>query len=126
MELKDFIKQTIEQIVEGVVEAQALIRKHGADINPVNFSYTSDGKHNSSRHSLPQNVLFDIGLTSSTKEGSSEGIGVFLGSINLGKKNEDSVESVAVTKVKFTVPLVLPAGIDHNSGSAQLHKITGL
>lgn len=125
MELKDFIKQTIEQIVEGVVEAQALIQKHDAYVNPVNFSYTIDGKHNNSRYSLPQNVLFDIGLTSSTKEGSSEGIGVFLGSINLGKKNEDSVESIAVTKVKFSVPLALPVGIDHNSGGAQMHKITG-
>lgn len=59
---------------------------------------------------MPQEVVFDVGLTSTNKSGSSEGIGVFLGSINLGKKNEIGAEHVAITKVKFTVPLVLPPG----------------
>jgi len=34
MELKEFIKETITQIVEGVVEAQTTISKYGAEINP--------------------------------------------------------------------------------------------
>ena len=59
---------------------------------------------------MPQDVVFDVGLTSTDKTGSSEGIGVFLGSVNLGKKNDSGAESVAITKVKFTVPLVLPPG----------------
>jgi hypothetical protein len=59
---------------------------------------------------MPQQVEFDVGLTSTDKSGSSEGIGVFLGSISLGKKNNSDSESVAVTKVKFSVPIVLPAG----------------
>lgn len=59
---------------------------------------------------MPQEVVFDVGLTSTDKSGSTEGIGVFLGSINLGKKNEVGAEHVAITKVKFTVPLVLPPG----------------
>jgi hypothetical protein len=126
MDLKDFIKQTIEQIVEGVAEAQSSIQKHGANINPINFPYTADGKYNHSKFSLPQDVLFDIGLTSIEKNGSTEGIGVFLGSINLGKKNEGSVESLAVTKVKFSVPLAFSPGIDHNSGGMQKVKISGI
>lgn len=119
MELKDFIKQTIEQIIEGVVEAQSAIHKHGADINPINFTYTKDGKHNHSKYSLPQDILFDIGLTSTEKNGTTEGIGVFLGSIGLGKRNEGSLEAVAITKVKFSVPLALPPGTDHKSSGVQ-------
>ena len=54
--------------------------------------------------------MFDVGLTSTDKKGSSEGIGVFLGSLNIGKKNDSGVEQVAISKVKFTVPLILPPG----------------
>lgn len=65
---------------------------------------------------MPQNVEFDVGLTSTNKSGSIEGIGVFLGSINLGKKNDESGEDIAVTKVRFTVPVVLPPGGSAKSG----------
>lgn len=46
MELKEFIKETITQIIEGVTEAQELIRKHGAEIDPkkVQFNYNNSGK----------------------------------------------------------------------------------
>jgi len=125
MDLKDFIKQTLEQIVEGVTEAQSSVQKHGANINPTNFSYTKDGHHNHSKFSLPQDVIFDIGLTSAEKNGASEGIGVFLGTINLGKKAETSAEEIAVTKVRFSIPLALPSGIDHQSSGNQTVKITG-
>jgi hypothetical protein len=112
MELKDFVKATLEQIVEGVVNAQDSIESHGASINPTSLRYTKDGQNNNFEHAMPQDVVFDVGLTSTDKSGSSEGIGVFLGSISLGKKNDKGAESVAVTKVKFTVPLVLPPGKD--------------
>ncbi len=59
---------------------------------------------------MPQEVVFDVALTTVDKKGTSEGIGVFLGSISLGKKNDAGVEQVALTKVKFTIPLVLPTG----------------
>ena len=110
MELKDFIKATLEQIVEGAASAQQSIKKSGGIVNPSNMSFQKDGAWNNYNHAMPQEVIFDVGLTSTNKSGSSEGIGVFLGSISLGKKNEVGGEQVAVTKVKFTVPLVLPPG----------------
>lgn len=110
MELKDFIKTTLEQIVEGTALAQQSIKTKGGIINPSNMSFQKDGTWNNYNHAMPQEVMFDVGLTSTDKSGSTEGIGVFLGSISLGKKNDFGVEQVAVTKVKFTVPLVLPPG----------------
>ncbi len=76
--------------------------------------FNKDGEYNNYRHAMPQDVVFDVGLTSTDKSGSSEGIGVFLGSVSLGKKNDVGTEDVAVTKVKFTVPLVLPPGKSMN------------
>jgi hypothetical protein len=110
MELKDFVKATLEQIVEGTALAQQSIKTKGGIINPSNMSFQKDGPWNNYNHAMPQEVVFDVGLTSTDKSGSTEGIGVFLGSISLGKKNDVGIESVAITKVKFTVPLVLPAG----------------
>jgi len=124
MELKDFVKATLEQIVEGVVNAQDSIKPHGASINPTSLRYTKDGQNNNFDHAMPQDVVFDVGLTSTDKSGSSEGIGVFLGSINLGKKNNTGSESVAITKVKFTVPLVLPPGKDMKASRKPM-KING-
>jgi len=110
VELKDFIQATLEQIVEGVSNAKDNIEKRGAIINPTGVTFKKDGQYNCYDHAMPQEVAFDVGLTSMDKKGSSEGIGVFLGSISMGKKNDTGVESVAVTRVKFTVPLVLPQG----------------
>lgn len=110
MELSNFVKSTLEQIVLGVVEAQKSVQAHGAVVNPVSVSYQRDGAWNVSDGAIPQEVVFDVALTATDKSGSSEGIGVFLGSISLGKKNDAGTEQVAITKVKFSVPLVLPPG----------------
>ena len=110
MELKEFVRVTIEQIVEGATLAQQSIKAKGGIVNPSNMAFQKDGAWNTYNHAMPQEVVFDVGLTSTDKSGSTEGIGVFLGGINLGKKNDLGAEQVAVTKIKFTVPLVLPPG----------------
>ena len=110
MELKAFIKETLEQIVEGVSDAAALVDTKGGVINPSSLQYHEAGKNTVIYHPMPQTVEFDIALESIEKGGGTEGVGVFMGAINLGKKNDKSVESTALTKVRFTVPLVLPPG----------------
>lgn len=110
MELKDFIKTTLEQIVEGVAQAQKSIATSGVNINPSGVNFRKDGQFNNYDHAMPQEVIFDVGLTETDKKGSSEGIGVFLGSVSLGKKNDAGVETVAITRVHFSVPMILPPG----------------
>lgn len=110
MELKHFIQEAIENIVEGVVAAQTSIRDKGAEINPRKVQFRENGQWNNHNSGMPRFVEFDVGLTSANKTGSAEGIGVFLGSISLGKKNTEGAEHVAVTRLKFSVPLVLPSG----------------
>ena len=110
MELKDFVRETIQNIVAGVSEAQSAAKEHGAVVNPSGLNYYKDGDHNVSAHAIPQEILFNVGLTSTNKDGSSGGIGVFLGGVSLGKKNDSGTEDIAVTSVQFTVPIVLPSG----------------
>lgn len=110
MELKDFIKETITQIVDGVVEAQAAIAKHGAEINPRKVQFKEAGQYNYHNSGKPQMVEFNVGLTTIKKAGSAEGVGVFLGSISLGKKNDEGSEHTAVSRIRFSLPVVLPSG----------------
>ena len=110
MELKEFVRATLEEIVEGAVMAQQSVKAKGAVVNPSSMSFQKDGQWNLYHHAMPQEVLFDVGLTSTDKSGTREGIGVFLGSINLGKTTNAGAELVAVSRVKFAVPLVLPPG----------------
>lgn len=110
MELKDFIRETITQIVDGVVEAQASIGCHGAEINPRRVQFKEAGQYNYHNSGKPQMVEFDVGLTSIQKKGSAEGVGVFLGSISLGKKNDEGTEHTAVSRIRFSLPVVLPSG----------------
>lgn len=110
MELKEFVKITLEQIVEGAAAAQESISGNGGIVNPTGMDFIKDGSRSIYRHAMPQEVVFDVGLTSTDKSGTTEGIGVFLGSISLGKKNDAAIEQVAVTKVRFSIPLALPPG----------------
>ena len=108
MELNKFIQNTLKQIIEGVAESQTYASEKGAIINPTYVSFQKDGKSNRYQNAMPQDVQFDVGLTSINTDGSNEGVGVFLGAIKLGKNNQESNQTSAITKVKFTVPLVLP------------------
>lgn len=110
MELREFIKTTLEQIVDGAADAQKSISEKGGIVNPTSLHFQKDGLWNKFDHGMPQEVVFDVALTATNKQGTSEGIGVFLGSISLGKKNDAGSEDVAITRVKFTVPLILPPG----------------
>lgn len=110
MELKDFIKETIENIVDGVAAAQESISRKGAGINPQRVQFRQNGEWNNFNSGMPHSVEFDVGLTSVDRTGSSEGIGVFLGGVSLGKKSDSGLEQTAITKIKSSIPLVLPSG----------------
>ena len=108
MDLKDFVAQTLTQIVEGVKEAQGAIRPHGAVINP-RFRGIPDGEGLIQTPSgASQVVQFDVAL--SVKEGTATkgGIGVLTGMINLGSAGQSNAENSSLSRVKFLVPLVLP------------------
>ncbi len=108
MDLSHFIQNTLKQIIEGVHESQAFAKEKGAQVNPSKVQYFRAGHNNYHNSAMPQDVQFDVGLTSIETDGSKEGVGVFLGAIKLGKDNHESNQVTAVTKVKFTVPIVLP------------------
>ncbi len=110
MELKDFVQNTLEQIVEGVAAAQMTIDLQGGGVNPASMKFLRNGKWNGHDHPQAQDVTFDVALTEIDNSDSAQGIGVFFGGVSLGTKSGKGAETVAITRVQFTVPLVLPPG----------------
>ena len=111
MELKDFLSQTLTQIIEGVAESQQVAAGHGAAVNPafnpmdnparLGFINCYDG--------YAQLVHFDVALTVSEGTGTKAGVGVFAGTFNLGASGQSNSASSSVSHVQFNVPLILPA-----------------
>ncbi len=116
MQLRDFIAQTLTQIVEGVQEAQRLAKDKGALVNPA-------GTHLPTRSGDPPPVVtqfgsnrfgqlieFDVVLTTSESEQTKGGAGVFVAAIAIGSQAQLGSDNIAVNRVKFAVPLFLPFG----------------
>nr|WP_302830066.1 hypothetical protein [uncultured Bacteroides sp.] len=117
MELQDFVKETLLQITKGVKDAQDAVKEYGAVVNPKQYKSTSDAtnaKVNNEYYPV-QNINFEVALTSSAGEENKTGIGVLLGNFNIGTNKNDESKSVAVTSIKFNIPLVLPAENDGNT-----------
>lgn len=111
MELREFVAQTLTQVIDGVRDAQSQVDAPGAVINPhVNTSHEQLGKQGFlwSSEGPVQIVQFDVALTVVEGTGTKGGIGVFAGAISLGTSGESKNENSSVSRIKFSVPLRLP------------------
>jgi hypothetical protein len=112
MDLKEFVSQTLVQIVAGVKHAQSETKTLGAEVNP---RLTSPMDHAARQGFLTvgngyaQIVHFDVALTIIEGTGTRAGIGVFAGAVNLGAAGQSKSESSSASRVQFSVPMVLPA-----------------
>ena len=105
MELQDFIKQTLVEIMNGVKDAQEATKDSGGYVAPK----TTDLLKAAEVGITPrQGVEFDVALTTSDAKGQKAGIGVFLGSFGVGGQNEAKAENLSHTRIRFSVPIALP------------------
>ena len=114
MDLKDFVANTISGIIDGLVEAQSRIAAHGAYVNPGNLMGSTSDRGESAlwdnrNNNYARSISFDVALT--VQEGTNTGakIGVATGLLNLGAGGASQNSQVAVNRVQFTVPILLPA-----------------
>jgi hypothetical protein len=111
MELKDFVSQTLTQIIDGVSDAQAAALQAGAQVNPYVNAAGSDLVSQGMLYTegnAAQVVKFDVALTVSEGTGTKGGIGVFAGAVNLGSAGQSQSENSSVSRVQFSVPVILP------------------
>ena len=118
MDLKDFVRETLSQIFEGVRDAQQAAQESGGFVNPYlltlhrEFTIGEMPKGAGERVSL---VEFDVALTITEKKGSAGGLGVIAGPIALGSKGQSHHDEGSITRVSFSVPIQLPTQKDKRS-----------
>jgi hypothetical protein len=112
MQLDDFISQTLEQIAQGVHNAQEHCNLLGARVNPAGLKkrvtgeelfWDLDGVY-------AQRVAFDVAVTatSDTKAGGKAGITVW-GALDAGASGERSSSNSTVSRISFSVLMILPS-----------------
>lgn len=114
MELSEFVKQSLTQIVSGVKASQEEIRSQGGYVNPAIFA-SSPGNANTTHFGSVgdgQNVLlvdFDVAVTvTDTIEGGAGGKLSVASFFKVEAGGKGSTASEATSRIQFKVPLALP------------------
>ena len=108
MELKDFVTETLMQIIEGIKDAQEKSSELGAIINPRSITGSTLSAVVKDRTHSVQEIGFEVALTSTTDENSKKCIGVALGSVGIGANKTQGEKEVSATSVRFSIPITRP------------------
>lgn len=111
MNLQEFIRTALAEIVAGVAEARTEAKAHGASIGSNRlYGHLKEAKVVTDANDRPvSQVEFDIALTEASGTNTKGGIGVFLGSVGLGSQGASHGESSSHSRIKFSVPIVFPS-----------------
>lgn len=115
MELKEFIKESLSQIIDAVKETQEKYKDTNVVICPDNIQEVKSGLYildeneydNYSSRSKVQNIEMDIAISVTEKEGNKSGLGIAK-IINAGISSENAQQNESISKIKFSIPIVLP------------------
>ena len=115
MELKEFIKESLSQIIDAVKETQEKYKDTNVLVCPDdvqgedNNLYIDNENFNQyyNRYTRVQNIEMDIAISVTEKEGNKSGIGIAK-IINAGISSENAQQNESISKIKFSIPVVLP------------------
>ncbi len=112
MNLQDFVSETLVQIIKGITAAQEEIVDTTAKVSPI-VQETAAYKNYTGLVPVQGNppasmVAFDVALTATEGTGTKGGIGVMAGVLSLGSTGQSSNENTSVSRVQFSVPVILP------------------
>jgi hypothetical protein len=113
MELDKFISNSLKSIIKGIKESQDFANQNGARINPYVDEHDFDKNQttyfgNQEGARAVSKIDFDIAVTTSSSQetGGEGGINVY--SLKLGGKLSDKEINESVSRIKFSLNVVLP------------------
>lgn len=112
IKLQDFISDTLKQIIDGVADAQeyAKIKNSYINVNTTEYSgHEIKIKKNSAPE--PQLIEFDIALTTTEDQNIKGGLGIFVTGIGLGYQGETKTMGSEISRIKFSIPVILPSDV---------------
>ena len=96
MDIKEFVAETLSQIVDGVVDAQQRTSEKKAAIVPYN--------------KYDQKVCFDVAVTVVENKETTGKAGITVWSIGGGVSGKSETSRSTVSRIKFEIPIDLPKG----------------
>lgn len=121
MDLKDFVKESLVQISLGINEANEALAGTGAMINPLHViinseksqAYGRTGQSGSYKADsrIVERVEFDVAVVAEKGEQTNAGIKLAIATIGLGAGGQSEKSNRSESRIKFSIPVVLP-GVD--------------
>jgi len=108
MDLKEFTKETLIQIVQGVEEANFVLAEKHAHVTSHAIKNSSGGILIDHNYINAVEVNFDVAVTASETDGTKGGGGIKVAQIlHGGIETSKSTENQSISRVRFSLPLVL-------------------
>ncbi|MCE1184854.1 MAG: hypothetical protein LWW92_04510 [Rhodocyclales bacterium] len=120
MDLRDFVKESLVQIIQGVSDAQLLLKDQAMDgcVSPLSRNDWAALENRGTlltRSGVPiRDVEFDVSVTATAGEGKKGGVRVAVSVLGLGGEAQSSSSSSNISRLKFSVPVSLPVFLDKN------------
>jgi hypothetical protein len=110
MNLQEFVRDSIFQIVAGIADAREACVKYDVIIGSDGvYGYTAAAQIITDEHNRTvSQVEFDIALAQGDSKDTKGGIGVFLGTVGVGSQGASHGEKSTHSRLKFSVPVVFP------------------
>jgi len=116
MNIETFLSESLKQIIQGVQNAQDFVEREGrgAKVNPRGITaLEKDSNRQKQAHDIEtklpvENVQFDIAVTALESSEKSGAGGLQVAVLRIGGGVEQSAENATVSRITFTVPIVLP------------------
>ena len=100
LELRDFVAETIKQVIDGVAAAQEYATTKRAIVNPPPSRMSQ----------RVESISFDVAITAAKGSKTQGGIAVFTGVFALGSKGQSEKANETVNRIQFSVHVCLPIG----------------
>lgn len=112
MKLKDFVKDVIIEISEGITEANSVLSGKDVIINPSMLRENNGRLFIDPTHGnrVAQSLDFEVYVTASSSEDNKAGISVLTAFLGAGASNSQAENITSRNLLKFSIPVSFPIG----------------
>ena len=120
MDLRNFIKETLVQISQGIEDASAALEGTSAIVNPRNvagatgtndtkvYGYLIEKGSSTVMRQAVQSIYFDVAISAAKGTETKGGTGLVVGAVALGSQGRSDATDSSQSRIQFTIPMVLP------------------
>jgi hypothetical protein len=121
MELKDFIKSSLCQIAEAILEANEELGGTDAVVNPTRMqTHTNNSQAYGrtvkdeddtylSKTRIVEKVEFDVSVTTDAETQANGGVKISIASVSLKAGGQSNDKAGSESRIKFSIPMVFPS-----------------